>query len=334
MRLRGWRRLRSRPSAAPPPGAAGPLRAALERALAGDLIGAERALAGAARLDATSADLYLALANLYRARGEIGRAIQMHQNLLLQSDLSGEQKRDALLGLAQDFRVGGFLRRSAASFEELLQVEPDHGEALAELEKIRAETGDFEAAIAIRRRIGSSDPETPRRLARLYVGLGHASAKAAQEAEARRAFRRALSTDRTCGEAWVALGEQRLREGKPARAIALWRRALPLGREQAERLYPRLFEAFALLGDYGGFERAVRERLHADADDARAALWLARALALQRRTDEALLVLRRLLDRAPGDLAVHKERGRILLHAGRDGDALKALDELLSHLPD
>jgi lipopolysaccharide biosynthesis regulator YciM len=302
--------------------------------LVGDLIGAESALAEAARLDATSADIYLALANLYRARGEIGRAIQIHQNLLLQPDLPREQRRDALLGLAQDFRIGGFLRRAAAAFEELLEFDPQQPDVLAELEQIRSESGDLEGAIAIRRRIGERDPATPKRLSLLLVGLGNARVKAGQEVEARRAFRRALSVDRACAPAYIALGEQRVREGRAARALPPWRRALALGRDHAASLYPRLFDVYVTLSDLGGFERELRAHLADDPGDARAELWLARALALQQRTDEALLLLRRVLDRTPGDLAAHKERGRILLHRGREQEALKALDELLSHLPD
>ncbi len=326
----GWRRAAPAQASSAP----GKLRAALELVLAGDLVGAEGALAEAARLDATSADIYLALANLYRARGEIGRAIQIHQNLLLQPDLPREQRRDALLGLAQDFRVGGFLGRASASFQEFLEFDPGHLEALVELEAIRAESGDLEGAIAIRRRIGASDPATPQRLAQLLVGQGNLHARAGREAEARRALRRALSVDRGCAEAYVALGEQQVRLGKPARALALWRRALPLGRERARTLYPRLFEAYATLDDLAGFERELRGILHADPEDSDAELWMVRTLALQQRTDEALLLLRRRLDRVPGDLAAHKERGRILLHRGREQEALKALDELLAHLPD
>ena len=106
------------------------LREALQRVLAGDLAGAENALATAARLDSSSIDLYLALATVYRSRGAIGRAIQIHQNLLLRRELPAGLRREALLGLAFDFRAGGFLRRAVASFRELLEHEPRNEDAL------------------------------------------------------------------------------------------------------------------------------------------------------------------------------------------------------------
>ena len=65
----------------------GPLRAALRALLADDYEGAEAALTGLVREDSRDVDAYLGLATLYRRRGEVGRAIQVHQNLLLRADL-------------------------------------------------------------------------------------------------------------------------------------------------------------------------------------------------------------------------------------------------------
>ena len=77
------------------------MRNALHLVLAGDLSGAELALAEAAKVDSSSADVYMALANLYRARGEVGRAIQIHQNVLLRPDLGEEVRLEALLARAE-----------------------------------------------------------------------------------------------------------------------------------------------------------------------------------------------------------------------------------------
>ena len=73
-------------------------------------IGAEDALVRAVRIDADGIESYLALARLYRMQGEIGRAIRVHQNLLLREDLRKEQRLTALADLGADFRQGGFER--------------------------------------------------------------------------------------------------------------------------------------------------------------------------------------------------------------------------------
>ena len=313
--------------------ATGHMRNALHLVLAGDLSGAELALAEAAKDDSSSADVYMALANLYRARGEVGRAIQIHQNVLLRPDLGEEVRLEALLGLALDFRSGGFLKRAQASFEELLEVDPSHPQALLEIERIRIETGDWEAAIRIRRRIGGRDPETSRVLAHLWTGRGRALFAGGDKAAARKAFKRALSHDASCAEAYVELAEDRMREGKPRKAIGLWLRALPLHEALARVLYPRLHAAFEACNDLSGFERLLLERTEESPDELEARIWIARAIIAQGRVDEGLARLRWVLDRAPGFLPAYAELGSALLRERRDVEAVKTFEELLGHLP-
>jgi len=309
------------------------MRHALHLVLAGDLVAAEAELAEAARLDSSSSDVYLALANLYRARGEIGRAIQIHQNLLLRKDLEPALRREALLGLALDFRAGGFLRRAAASFEEVREVDPNNQQALRELERIRVESGDWEEAIRIRRQIGRADPATPQILAHLWTGLGRERAKGGQENEARKAFRRAFGHDQNCSEAYIALGDQKFRDGKIRKAIGLWRRALPLHPAIGSLLYPRLWEGHTALEELTGLEALLQERLTLEPEDREASIWLARALVRQGRVDEGIAVLRRVLDRAPEFLAGYAEIGRVLLNEKREFEAVKSFEELLDRLP-
>ncbi|HTO06257.1 MAG TPA: tetratricopeptide repeat protein [Myxococcota bacterium] len=331
--MRDWLRWGRPSKPAPERTATAQLRSALHLVLAGDLPAAEAQLAEAARLDSSSSDVYLALANLYRLRGDIGRAIQVHQNLLLRPDISDELRREALLGLALDFRAGGFLKRAGASFEDLLRLEPGNLQALRALERIKIDSGDWEGAVQIRNQIGSRDPATPKVLAHLWTGHGRGRAARGIEAEARRAFKRAVAQDPDCAEAYVALGDQRFREGSTKKAIGLFRRALGLHPAIGRLLYPRLYESYEKLGDMAGLERLLRERMDVEPEDADAALWLARAIAAQSRADEALAHLQRLLDRAPAQLALHAEIGRVLLRENRELEARKAFEELLERLP-
>jgi lipopolysaccharide biosynthesis regulator YciM len=301
--------------------------------LAGDLAAAEHALAQAARDDPGTVDIYLALANLLRARGDIGRAIQIHQNLLLRPELAEDVRREALLGLALDFRVGGFLQRAATSFQDLLEIDPRNLQALTELERIRVDAGAWEDAIRIRRQIGRADPRTPQVLAHLWAGHGRACLQEGRENDGRRAFRRALSQDRRCAEAYLALGDLALRQGRTKRAVGSWRRTLDLHPAIGIVLYPRLWEGMGAPRDLVGLERLLAERLENEPQDHEAAIWLARARVRLGRVDEGVAVLRQLQNRDPAFLGAPAEIGRILLREHRDGEALKAFEELLDHLP-
>src|SRR5689334_24265891 len=54
----------------------------------------------AVKVDPQTVELHFALGSLFRRRGEIERAIRMHQNLVERPDLQDEQKRAALFELA------------------------------------------------------------------------------------------------------------------------------------------------------------------------------------------------------------------------------------------
>ncbi len=86
----------------------------------------------------------------YRGRGEIGRAIRLHQNLLLRSDLKPRERVKVLCELGQDFEAGGFLRRAVASFEEVIAHEPRNVDALRSLVEALINLKEFEQAIRLK----------------------------------------------------------------------------------------------------------------------------------------------------------------------------------------
>src|SRR5678816_2009803 len=59
------------------------------------------------KVDPQTIELHFALGNLFRRRGEVERAIRMHQNLVERPDLGQEQKMHALHELAQDYLKAG-----------------------------------------------------------------------------------------------------------------------------------------------------------------------------------------------------------------------------------
>lgn len=336
MALRWPRRLQRLASPKPQESHATRLRRALHHVLRAELSEAETELAGSLQEDSSSHDVSLALAALYRARGEVGRAIQIHQTLLLRPELAPAVRRECLLGLALDFRSGGFVERATAAFEGLLEEDPGNLEALFALEHLCVDSGEWREALRVRRRIGRSDPRTPQILSHLWSGLGRAHATAGRNAEARRAFRRALGRDRSSVPALIGLGDLRQAEGQFRKAIGLWLRALPLHPAAGVLLYPRLWEAHVALGDLASLEERL-SALAVEGDEPKAAwrgaIWIARARVRQSRVDEAIEGLRQLLDRDPERFEARAEIGRILLDDHRDHEARKAFEELLAHAP-
>lgn len=72
-----------------------------------------------AKLDPETTELHFALGSLFRRRGEMERAIRVHQSLLSRSDLPEAEREHAQHELAHDFLKAGMLDRAESAFEQL-----------------------------------------------------------------------------------------------------------------------------------------------------------------------------------------------------------------------
>jgi lipopolysaccharide biosynthesis regulator YciM len=329
--VRWWKRARKRPRAPGTSDAA--VREALYALLDRDHERAEAMLAQAVRLDPDEIDAYLMLGRLYRERGEVGRAIRIHQNLMLRPELERERATEVLTELACDFRAGGFLRRAIASFEEVLSRDPRRPRALRELAGLLAAVQEHERAIAVERKLARAEGrDAAPREAALWVEVARASEAEGRAAEARKALKRAVRKEPGNVEAWVLLGRIHAEEKRTKAAIAAWRRVPEIERSAGPRVYPQLAASYAAAGRPRDFEKLLHELLAKQGEDAHARLALAGALAARGETDAALRELRVLLEREPGSLPAHVALGRALLSAGREADALQAYRDLLASL--
>jgi len=309
------------------------VRKALRCVLEGELDTAEELLGRAVRIDSDQFDAYLSLARLYRLRGEIGRAIRVHQNLLLRTDIRSDQRDEALLGLAGDFRKGGFLQRSIAAYEELLSRSPNHPSALRALVRLRADVRDYPRALELQRRLARSEGREGRSgEAQLLVEMAEAAHAEGRSDEERRALRRALRKDPGCVRAWIRLGAWEAERGRSKRALAAWRRVAELDRRSGAEVYARLEAAYASVGRAREFESYLRELRERRPGDVDAGLALARALSARGDADAAIAEVRAVMERDGEDLRAHAVLSRVLLAAGREAEAAKELGELVDLL--
>jgi lipopolysaccharide biosynthesis regulator YciM len=285
------------------------------------------------REDSDDVDAYLALARLYRARGEIGRAIRIHQNLLLRRDLDEERRVHALEGLAGDFQQGGFLRRAIAAWEEFVARRPRNPAALRALVRLLADAREFPRALDLQRRLARLERSDVRAaLAALRLEQAEALRAEGRADEARRTLRKALRLDPRSAEAWIRLGELEAERGKARAALDAWRRVPGLDRRAAPRVYAKLAATYASLGRAREYEAWLRALLEAEPEDAGSRLALARALASRGEVDEAAAQARRVLERDPEHLEALATLGRVLLSEPREAEALKSFAELLDAL--
>jgi lipopolysaccharide biosynthesis regulator YciM len=309
------------------------LRSALLAVLDRDLDRAESLLAAAVKLASDDVMPYLALARLFRMRGEIGRAIHIHQNLLLRLAADSPLGIVAMADLGADFAQGGFLRRAIASYEQVLAHAPKHRDALRALVSLLADAREFARAIELARRLARLESRDGAAAeAELRVAWAEAERAEGRSDEARKTVKRAVRQDPRCVKGWIVLGELEAERDRGRAALAAWSRVPALDRRAGPLVYPQLEATYASLGRTREFESFLRGLLESRPDDRAARIALARSLAARGDAAPALAELDQVLARDPEDLEARSTLGRILLAERRDAEVAKAHAELIASL--
>lgn len=113
------------------------------------------------KLDPETTELHFALGSLFRRRGEMERAIRVHQSLLSRADLPQAEREQALHELAHDFLKAGMLDRAEQAFQQVLDTRFAVS-AVRALIRIYESEHDWPRAIdAVRRLRGLVDEPVP-----------------------------------------------------------------------------------------------------------------------------------------------------------------------------
>lgn len=114
-----------------------------------------------AKLDPETTELHFALGSLFRRRGEIERAIRVHQSLLSREDLPLADRENAQFELAQDFLKAGMLDRAEHGFQAIVHTRHAQ-DAIRALVRIYESEHDWPRAIdAVQQLRGRTDDPVP-----------------------------------------------------------------------------------------------------------------------------------------------------------------------------
>ena len=278
-------------------------------------------LSQAARVDSDALEIHLILGNVYRERGQVARAIQIHQALLQRQKLTKTEHAYALLCLGLDFKRGGFVDRALEAFSEVLRLDPKNQYALLYLQKLHEEQHQWDDAYRIRQQlVNLSGPDTHPRsqsiLAFIENERGLEALKAGRLDDAAQRFASSIDLDLTTAPAYLNLGDVRLKQGDTAGAMASWERLLVASPERAYLAFDRLERAHSTSGTPYKFEERCRQLIAVNPLDWRARLVLGRHLAARGEFATAFDLLLDALAHNPHGLTVHQAIWSVLMQVG------------------
>jgi len=195
------------------------------------------ALAAGLEVNDATLDAHLALGTLLRRRGEIDRAIRLHQGLLAGPRLGVDGRSRVELELARDYLAAGLLNRAESLLGQLIKQGHLREAALEQMLEVHQRERDWHAAAGVARQLADRDDDTiVRTLAHYLCELADEAWQGGDLAAARRHLNEALQRHPACVRASMLVGRLELAAGRYREAIS----ALQRIQEQDPRFLPEV----------------------------------------------------------------------------------------------
>ena len=237
-----------------------------------------------AEVDSDTVETHFALGNLFRRRGEVDRAIRIHQNLIARPNLTRAHRAQALFELAEDYMRAGLLDRAESILLELLDMPNYTDPALRSLISLYEQQKDWEQAISMRRRlqahIGISEEET---ISQYFCELAQTALAGKDMTLARRFLKRAQSHDPNCVRANLLLAQMAEADQEWGRSQRHYKNVLAHEVRYATEALPALARVTRQLDGRETLEATLGELLHVNP---KASVYLAIAAILDPELDD------------------------------------------------
>lgn len=150
-------------------------------------------------VDSDTVETHLAVGKLFRRRGEVDRAIRIHQNLIARPQLDKAYREHSLFELGQDYLSAGVLDRAEEIFLDLIDIREYALPALKALRDIYQREKDWKNAITITFRLEKVARENLHPIiAHYYCELAELEIAQQKLEQALAYLTQALDADRNC----------------------------------------------------------------------------------------------------------------------------------------
>ena len=287
----------------------------------------------AVRINSDTVEIYINLGNLFREKGEIERAIRIHQSILLRPNLKPDIKESALMDLGLDYSAAGFFDRAITSFQQLISLHPNNLQAHREMEKLYEEEKDWESAFneaKICQRLSKKDESAL--MAHIITELGKELYGKGDATQAKKELKRAISVHKKCTEAYLVLGDIYFAEEKLGQAISTWEDIIHQDLPFSFLVYEKLEKAYLKRGDYDQIEDIYREVLNKRPEDYNTRLILADYYQKKGSSHKAIQELKDALKIKRSHPSIRHRLGEILLKEDLQKEALVEYKALIEEM--
>jgi lipopolysaccharide assembly protein B len=213
-------------------------------------------------VNSNTIETHLALGNLFRRRGEVDRAIRIHQNLIARPRLAEKERRQAMVELAQDYLRAGVLDRAERLFLELIAAGSNVAISLTSLINIYQLEKDWEKAIATAKKVEDvSKTNMQLAIAHYYCELADVARNSGRSDDAKNHIKHALKHDKKCARASIILGQIYFAANNFGEAIKAFQMVDEQDPEFGSEVIGLLYQSYTRLNKEGDFVDYLTKRI-------------------------------------------------------------------------
>ena len=197
-----------------------------------------------AKVDDDTLETHFALGHLFRRRGEMERAIRVHENLLARPNLNEAQRDQALFSLAEDYLGAGLFDRAEQLFSQLRDSTTLAELALEKLVSIYEREQEWEKAIEAHRKLEMLRGTKSSQVAHYYCELAESARSAGDRALAREYLRNTVRSESGALRGTLIRATLAREEQDFAQAIPLYEQVIAADRHFISEVLPPLLECY------------------------------------------------------------------------------------------
>ena len=288
--------------------------------------------------DEGTLEAHLTLGNLFRSRGEIDRAIRIHQALMESSSLTFEQRLLAIQQLGRDYMGAGLYDRAEEMFLQLIDEEDFQQNALQQLIIIYQSTSEWINAInAATKLVKLGNEKYKTYIAQFYCELASLAIANDDLDKAYSLLQKSSAADPNCARTSLMLGRILIVQNKTEEAIESLKQILQQDKAFIGEVLPLLNECYNKLNKQDEFKQFLQLCVDKDTGNV-AELMLADIIEKQDGLDSAqyymyrellkhpnLKGFYRLMDYHVADAEQGKAKKSLLLLRNMVGEQIKAV---------
>ncbi|EPK6162617.1 lipopolysaccharide assembly protein LapB [Providencia stuartii] len=210
--------------------------------------------------DSSAFEAHLTLGNLFRSRGEVERAIRIHQSLVESAALSFEQRLLATQQLGRDYMAAGVYDRAENMFQQLTDEVDFKQSALQSLLAIFQLTSDWTKAIETATKLVKlGNEELRENIAHFYCELANQHLGSDDLDGALSLLNKAEQADKNCSRVSIMKGRIFIEQEHYDKAINVLKQVYEQDRELVAETLPLLYDCYQQIADMDAWEVYLRQ---------------------------------------------------------------------------